>query len=284
MKTLNSAVSYSKKLLIPLFILVIAFLIFQVYELNKKISGTNIQCNNAKVIGKNGTSNLSELKLPIKYFPKSSVGWGSLGSGTNMSDSSTWERAAVDIGSRGVPTTNITLNKDSYSNKHENLPPLKTFDEIVTESKEISYYTNLSDNLNIFYKDIYAKYGNFGTRFLPGFYPTIVEFDIDSDGKNEKIVSLCGVGGNHCPHTIDIVDDEEIVFSVSVGMVGLNLTASETGDGFYLEWVPTTGNGWENYALCCEPGYMKTRFVYKNNEYVPVYEQEYRYVEVVNTE
>ncbi len=287
MKSLKPLIPYAKKLLL---ILVIAFLIFQTYALNKEISENRIQCNDAKKVSNNNVQNsndisdLPELKLPIKYFPKSSISWGNLGSDLNTSNPGTWEIAAVDIGSRGVPTTNITLSKDDYSNKQEDLPPLKTYAQIVTESKEISYYDELRSNLDIFYKDIYAQSGNFGTRFLPGFYARVDEFDVDSDGINEKIVYLCGIGGTHCPHIIDIVDNDKIIFSVHAGIVELNLTASETGDGFYVKWVPTTGNGWENYAECCEPGYMKTRFVYKNNEFVPVYEQEYRYVEVVNTE
>lgn len=104
----------------------------------------------------------------------------------------------------------------------------------------------------------------------------------DKDGKDETIIFLCGVGSNHCPHRIIIVKDQEIIFSVSAGLTGLNFSKTETGNGFYMHWVPTEGK-WDR-GLCCPLGYVKIRFVYDKGKFLPVYEQEVLYFKIENTD
>lgn len=132
------------------------------------------------------------------------------------------------------------------------------------------------------YKQEIKEYGDLATRFLPSKSVDVKKFDVDNDGKDETIIFLCGVGGNHCPHRIVIVKDNKIVFSVSTGLTDLNISKTETGNGFYVHWVPTEGK-WDR-GLCCSLGYMKTRFVYDGGKFKPVYEQEVLYFKIENTE
>lgn len=263
------------KVYLPISLITIVFLLFQNNSLNQKGKQNNIK-DTIIAESESSINNMPSISLPLKYIPEDLISWGSVDVDRDSKDKSTWKSAAVDIGSRDTPTTNITLSKENYSNAHEDLPAIKTIEEITKETNgEIT-----TDSL--IYQETIAEYGDFGIRFFPVYYPFIKNFDVDADGKDEKVVYLCGIGGNHCPHKIVIVKDDKIIFSVSAGMTDLGLSPSETNNGFYVEWVPTD-NGWV-YGLCCPPGFVKTRFVYTNNEFIPIYEQTHMYVEVVNTE
>lgn len=263
------------KVYLPISLITIIFLLFQNNSLNEKVKHTDVK-NTIVKESETNTKILQSISLPLKYISEDLISWGSVNTDRDTKDKSTWKSAAVDMGSRDTPTTNITLSKDDYSNAHEDLPAIKSIEEITSETN------GRITSESLIYQETLAKYGDFGIRFFPTYYPFIKNFDVDADGKDEKVVYLCGIGGNHCPHKIVIVKDDKIIFSVSAGMTDLGLSPSETNNGFYVEWVPTD-NGWV-YGLCCPPGFVKTRFVYTNNEFIPIYEQTHMYVEVVNTE
>lgn len=223
------------------------------------------------------------LDLPLRYFPDVDTQWGAVNTGRDSDDKNTWRIAAMEGGARSFPTTTVTISSENYSSEISSLPPVKTREEIRKED-------TTEDGEEFFneYKDeLFSQYGSMAGRFLSEGYAIteIEEFDVDNDGKTEKIISLCGVGGNHCPHEIIIIKNEKIIFSTTAGMTGLELAKSETGNGFYVHWVPTTTEGkWQWRGLCCPIGYINTRFVFEEGVFKPVYEQEVIFFQVNNTE
>ncbi len=178
-------------------------------------------------------------------------------------------------------TTKITLFADSYSQQIESLPPIRSLDQISKE--EPGFW----DSYKWLFDEQIQEYGNIAARFLLGEYVTdIKKFDVDLDGNDETILSICGTGGNHCPHRIIIIKENKIIFSVSPTVV-LSINDSKNGDGFYIHWVPwgleQEGTIWD-VGLCCPPGYMKTRFIYKDGEFKPISEQEVLYSSVESTD
>lgn len=214
------------------------------------------------------------LELPLKYFADSDVV-----SGSGVSDDKNdWDFATIEGGYQSFPTMKITLSTEDYSQKVESLPSVKSINEI---SKEDPEFWN---NWEWKFKEQIKEYGDIATRFLPSYIITdLKKFDVDLDGKEETIISTCGTGGNHCPHKIIIVKDNDIIFFIFAGVV-LSINKSETGNGFYAHWVPwgQEGTKWDT-GMCCSPGYIKTRFVYENGKFKPVYEQEVLYFTVENT-
>ena len=208
------------------------------------------------------------LKMPVSYFASSSTAWGS----SDGNDG--WTEVTIDEGSVSYPTTTISIK--GFDTKTKNLPKIKSEAEInrICNDGMHDCFTDLN-------KTQVNEYGDLATRFLPNDFITAVNyFDVDSDSKNETVVSTCGVGGNHCPHKIIIIKDNKVIFSVSEGVPNLNLVKYKNGNGFLVEWVPER----LVQSMCCSLGYMRTRFVYENKIFKPVYEQEVRYFKVENTE
>jgi hypothetical protein len=163
----------------------------------------------------------------------------------------------------------VDRNVDYYNQEIKYLPSIK-------EDKDIFI---MEDNIgHDYFREQIKKYSDVARRFLPYTVITNVEqFDVDTDGLNETIISTCGLWGNHCPHEIMIVKNNKIVFSTFAD----NLMKSNTGNGFYLHWVPSrdTDKKWDT-GLCCPPGYMKTRFIFEKGKFNPIYEQEILYIKV----
>jgi len=224
-------------------------------------------------VGKEGPAyEMPNFHFPLRYFPSSSFAWGS--ANTSIEDTSTWRLAAIGgtDAFQSFPTQTITLSPDDFSNKKEKLRPLKSREGILF----------LAGIFKESFEGQIDEFGDLARRFLPDYSITDIErFDVDNDGKDEAIIGLCS-GGNHCPHEMIIVQDEKIIFSVSAGLTGKTISKTETGNGFYVHWVPTDDK-WDE-GLCCPIGYMKTRFVFENDTFVPVYEQEVLYFKVENTD
>lgn len=221
---------------------------------------------------------IPRLSLPLRYF-KSGVTQGTINPNLDSDNTDTWDIAAIAMDAyQSFPTTKITLSSEDYSQKIEPLPPTRSLDQIKIEEPEVW------DNYLQLFDEQVKEHGDIATRFLMGDYVTNIEkFDVDLDGKEEIILSTCGTGGNHCPHKVMIIKDGKIIFSIFSYLV-LSINKSETGNGFYAHWVPwgKEGTKWD-IGLCCSPGYMKTRFVYEDGKFKPVYEQEVLYFEVENT-
>ena len=220
------------------------------------------------------SSGKPSLDLPLRYFSDDSIAWVSVNTSRDSDDKNTWEHATVDGGDayQSFPTQTITLSADDFSIKIEQLPPIKNLGA--------DYY----DVWKQWYTEQIKEYGDLADLFWAegDSISFAKKFDVDLDGKDELVVGLCGIGGNHCPHRIVVMKDQKIIFSVSAGLTGLDLSKTETGNGFYVHWVPTEGK-WDR-GLCCPLGYIKTRFVYEKGKFLPAYEQEVLYFKIKNTD
>jgi hypothetical protein len=259
-----------------------AILLFAMFSNNKLSITDQSKKETANVLMSSRPDDTPTLDLPLRYFTDDSVTWGSVNTARNSDDKNTWQYAAIDGGDayQSFPSKTITLSSDDFSNSSEQLPPIKSKEQILKQDVEEG------TPWQWLYEQEINEYGDLATRFLPSERAVDVKtFDVDRDGKDETIIFLCGVGGNHCPHRIVIVKDKKIIFSVSAGLVDLNLTKSDTGNGFYVGWTPSWDEGGKwNVGLCCTPGYRKTRFVYESKKFKPVYEQEILYFKIENTE
>ena len=258
----------NKKVVVSIIVLFLVVVLFMLAFSKKE----QLIVSKDKII--NVTEKAPELNLPLKYFPSNEIVWGH----GNLDNKNDMDSANLDNGYQSFPTTNITLSKEDYSAEIKNLPTVKSYKEIfmVEGGTKETVWSGT-------YKDQIKQYGDFARRFIPEGY-TIVgleKFDVDGDGKNETIISLCGTGGNHCPHEIILIKNNKIIFTAFVGLTGLSLTKNDSGNGFYVHWVPSEGEEWDA-GLCCPPGYMKTRFVYENGAFKPVYEQKVLYFKVNN--
>lgn len=73
-----------------------------------------------------------------------------------------------------------------------------------------------------------------------------------------------------------IVKDNKIIFSVDED--DSFIVPADTTNGFFVEWRSSE----DSSPLCCPRGYMRTRFSLNNGKFIPVYEQEIRYLIVGN--
>ncbi|MFA6974715.1 MAG: hypothetical protein WC237_02005 [Candidatus Paceibacterota bacterium] len=229
--------------------------------------------NNEPYHGLEDGSYLPVLRLPIKYFHKDDFRGGIWNTAEIKDSDYTNATLTGNDAYQSFPTTTITFH--SWSSDAEPILPIKTKSQI---REIINTYPEL-------YEDNLKQYGEFTTRFWPNRYVTEKQyFDVDNDGKDESIISLCSnMGGNmDCPDKINIIKGNQIIFTASGE--GIGISSSKTDDGFYIEWTDrdTPPNLFMGY--CCSAGNKKTRFIFYNNEFKPLYEQEIRYFEVIDTQ
>lgn len=103
----------------------------------------------------------------------------------------------------------------------------------------------------------------------------VAYFDVDNDGNKERITSICSSGANHCPNRQEIVKNDKVIFTLIAD--GGWIDPTETHNGFYVNWYKDDDfpNG-----RCCATGNTRTRFVYTNGLFVPIFEQQVGYIEV----
>ncbi|MDD3608082.1 MAG: hypothetical protein PHQ20_04845 [Candidatus Moranbacteria bacterium] len=190
-----------------------------------------------------------------------------------------------------IPSTTITLSKADYSNEIRALPPTTTkeqylglSDTYTIENYRSDYEKNVyTDNFFVdkepTWNELVDKFGDFGTRFLSGEFDgerwvvgAIKESDINGDGQKEKIVYM-SEDLDHSDWRILVIKNQKIIFSVKGGRESApKLVPSEAGNGFYVKWINESKHYGKGY--CCPTGYMITWFVFENNEFIPIYEQE----------
>ena len=162
----------------------------------------------------------------------------------------------------------LKIKITSWANLNEPIPKVKADNEIFGENPNCIICDGLREDIK--------KYGDMARRFIPDNNIEIESFDVTGDSINESILFLSSRGGNHFPHEIKVIKDEQIVFKVSEGLVGLDIEPVSDGNGFVIRWVPLNKPGWD-YGLSSPPGYIETRFVYQNGKFMPAFEQEVRY-------
>lgn len=117
-----------------------------------------------------------------------------------------------------------------------------------------------------------AKYGDLVITYWPDFLVGNVEkFDVDNDGNKEQIVDMLPPGVNGKGARVDIVKNGKIIFTDSDYYVSIEPT--KTNNGFYLVW--TSGDQFDQGK-----GETRTRFVFENGKFIPVWEQEIIYTKI----
>lgn len=236
--------------------------------IKKKVVPLQSTINNQTNI-KSNTQSFDWLDIPVEYFSRKDVRWGSAGKGSsgNISDYS-----QVALLNKAVyqsyPTELITI-KD-YSSE---IKPLKarSFDEIMQELSK----SNPEEYSKTVVKENYQKYGSLATNYLPtDSIWTLEKFDVDEDGTPETIVSYNFVGSaDGGSYRSDIIKGNNIIFSVQED--NASIVPADTTSGFYVEWRSTKDN-----ARCCPERFIRTRFVFKDGKFTALYEQEVKYLKI----
>ena len=219
---------------------------------------------------KSNSQSFDWLDFPVEYFSDKDIQWGSAGKGNSGKIS---DYTQVALGDKAVyqsyPTI-VTTIKD-YSSETK---PLKTrsFDEVMREFSKLEPdgwgKTVVEDN--------YKKYGSLATNYLPTDYIwTLKKFDVDDDGIAETVVSYNFVGSADAgSYRSDIIKGDNIIFSVQED--NASIVPADTTNGFYVEWRSA-----DDFApRCCEEGFKRTRFIFKDGKYTPIYEQEVKYLKI----
>lgn len=207
------------------------------------------------------------MDLPLDYFSKNDVQWGSAGNG-NGDKITDYTQAAIKNMAvyQSYPATITTIQ--SYSNEEIDLKLLSP-SETQKKISEMQTGQNKAE-------DSYKEFGVLVSHFLPEEYIySVKKFDVDGDGQSESIVGhtqtfAAGFGS----YTTDVIKGNKIIFSVTED--NASIIPADTSNGFFVEW----GSVGELNGRCCEEGIKRTRFVFKDGEFKPLYEQEVRYLKI----
>ncbi|MDD4106559.1 MAG: hypothetical protein PHX84_01255 [Candidatus Shapirobacteria bacterium] len=212
------------------------------------------------------------LDLPLKHFSVKDVEWGSVGGTGKEGTMDEYTQVALDSNAvyQSYPTTTITIKQYSAD-----IVPLttKTWMDVRKKIQE-------TENNNLWLEEVdknYKNYGQMAVHFLDDFQDIEMfdSFDVDGDGVKEKILGLNFVGrANRGSYNAAIVKDNKVIFFVEEDESFI--VPADTSNGFYVKWRSPD----DNSARCCPRGYIKTRFVFDNGKFVPLYEQDVRYVVV----
>lgn len=211
------------------------------------------------------------LDLPLKYFSVKDVRWGSTGGAGKEGTIEEYTQAALDSKAmyQSYPTTNTTITQ--YSS--DIIPAItKKYTDVRKEIQK----TEGDDSMWLNYADDnYKEFGQIAVNFLDKAQDIEYSdsFDVDGDGVKEKILGLNFIGrADGGSFSAAIVKNGKIIFSVNEDKSFI--VPADTTNGFYVEWRDPK----DDSALCCQTGYIRTRFVYEDGKFKPIYEQEVRYV------
>ncbi len=210
------------------------------------------------------------LDLPVEYFSGKKVQWGSAGKGTSGTITDYTQIALNDVAVyQSYPTKMITIK--NYSSE---IKPLKTksFSEVMLEfsNSDPQGYGKTS------VEESYNKFGTLATNYLPADYiQNLNKFDVDEDGTAEQIVTYNFVGSADAgSYRSDIIKGNNIIFSVQED--NASIVPADTANGFYVEWRSAD----DSAPRCCPEGFKRTRFVFKDGQFVPIYEQDVKYLKI----
>ncbi len=171
---------------------------------------------------------------------------------------------------QSYPSTDISI--DGYDNYDSKKPP--SVNEILAEvsllrSKDgdVSAWSVASDEL---IRKYFKEFGPVAGHFLPRNSDASVSMaDLTMDGRDEHIVFTCphGAAGSGCGALWVADSSGNLLFSYSDPAIELD--PSEDGNGFYLYSVHPE----DTEASCCERKRYRTRFVYEDKRFVPIFEQ-----------
>jgi hypothetical protein len=209
-------------------------------------------------------------KLPLDptYFNSKDVSWGSAEHHEDFPEGDIRQFNQVALNNKAVyqsyPTTDITQKE--FENKNEDLN-IRSLQQSLAEYDEDCPMDwpreRAIDNFN--------KWGSWVTHYLPIYgVDKVEELDVNEDGKNELIVmrnfNCRATSGSY---SSEIISEGKIIFTASGDNAAI--VEADNNNGFYLEQLLNDS------SRCCESGFIRTRFVYENDEFIPVYEQEVKY-------
>lgn len=258
-----------RKLLIPALIVIFTLFGYAVGSSNMVRSVIQPTIVNNQTNSETDAQVSQWLDLPLDYFSQRDVQWGSAGKGNGDKITDYTQVAIKNLTVyQSYPTLDTTIK--NYDNE---IIPLKnlTSAEIQQEiSKVVSYgQTQVEDS--------YKQFGTLISNYLPDRYIWKTDkFDVDGDGIAKTIVytNMTGAAGAGS-YTFDIIKGNNIIFSMKED--NSMLIPADTSNGFYVEWGQA---GDPNAGRCCEEGVKRTRFVFKDNKFIPIYEQEVKYVKI----
>jgi len=219
-------------------------------------------------------NNYPLLDLPMEYFSKEDIQWGSVLPETIGKTIREYSQVALENKAvyQSYPTTKITIEKYSSETRPLQIKPLSDIKaEMKNQFPPGSLWIQEAD-------DNYKEYGDLATHYFPNFHISLLDqFDVNDDGIKEKIISYNFVGrADGGSYQTDIIKGNNIIFSVQED--NSSIVPADTLNGFYVEWRSPEHSA----PRCCEPGYFRTRFIFKNGEFIPLYEQEVGYMFVGN--
>lgn len=260
-----------KKILVVLFLIIfLSLAIYACWSFSAVVSIKNDQdkSDNINIEQNDKINKVGKIVLPTEYFDQSYFIYGSV-------NDNNWNYAVTsEVAYHSFPTKKIAI--EGYNNNILQLPRVKTYEEIKEELRETDYggITIIEDNIK--------NYGEIAQIFASGYYISKMdESDVDLDGEDEIILTLSLLMANHPPHKIVILKNSNIIFTYEGDYEGNKPLSidSNTNNGFYIEW--NQPDDFAEYGYCCSSGHTKTRFVYENNKFKPVWEQRITYVRVV---
>jgi len=212
------------------------------------------------------------LDLPLKYFSVKNVEWGSAGGDGKEGTMEQYTQVALDSKEvyQSYPTTTTTIKQYSAD-----IVPVTTkkWADVRKEIQKTEDNSHWMEAVDANYKE----YGQLAVHFLDDFQDIEMydSFDVDGDGIKEKILGLNSVGrADGGSYNAAIVKDNKVIFYVEEDESFI--VPADTPNGFYVKWRSPS----DDSPRCCPIGYVKTRFVLNNGKFVPLYEQDVRYVVV----
>lgn len=251
---------------------IVTYLLFS--RNSKPVKSDNSSESNTQSTMANPEDTLPFLPFPVSIFEKNNIGMGS----ASASGGYEWAVIPGEADTITEPTTTITLSPKSYSNETTVLPPIVQ-DSVLFKQKNSVGGIPFED---VMHEQI-SKYGDLARRFIVPdeknitctagneFISSITEADVDKDGKNEQIIGLYTVGANPWVTRALIVKDNKVVFTAGCDSKFPDIIPSKSGNGFTLEW----GDNFKKRI-----GYVKTRFIWQDGKFSPIFEQTIRYVKV----
>ncbi len=212
------------------------------------------------------------LSLDVTYFNYDDIRWGSADHYKEFEKGDIRQFSQLALNSAVVyqsyPSVEITLTEYDDSIKEIKALPLEEAIRLLKEDCPMDWPVKSA-------RENYQKYGSFSTYTLPEQEIFEVKhFDVDGDNKKETIVHKnynCRADGGSI--SADIVKNNQIIFSATGD--DAMIFPADTNNGFYVEQRLD-----DDSRRCCPTGLLRTRFVFSEGKFVPIYEQEVKYVQV----
>lgn len=226
-------------------------------------SGVNKTLTGSEVVGRYGEypHKYPPLDIPKKYL---------------SNDVFYQDGVVTDPSYQSYPTTKITLEdwKDHPNTVQQSLKDIIAINVKLDEDSPIKWSEESIRNE-------FNEYPLIAGYFLPQLSIDLVRrFDVTGDGVNENIVYGCihNAAGSGCVD-VKIVDSKGKILFEGGGR-GRMILEVDGGRGFVYQ----VASNEDKEAACCTRVFDKVRFVYENNQFIPIYQQKIAYTKIGNIE